>query len=192
MQVRNMTSHCCIHLLRRELDIDGVEILDLRLGRISLSIDPKVTSWKKIEKLLEGFGFEVIVDKEKVLVEQIRQAVIELVHNTTYNAMVRNSDFLVERFGMSYPYLSSIFSKHEHVTLEKFTIFHKIEKVKELIEYGDLTLSEIAFMMGYSSVQYLSTQFRSVTGQSVTEFKEAPAGPRAGIDRISGDFFGEA
>ena len=187
LQVKNMTCHCCIHLLRRELAIDGVEILDLRLGRISLSIDPKVTSWKKIEKLLEGFGFEVIVDKEKILVEQIRHAVIELVHNTTYNAMVRNSDFLVERFGMSYPYLSSVFSKHEQMTLEKFTIFHKIEKVKELIEYGELTLSEIAFMMGYSSVQYLSTQFRSVTGLSVTEYKESPSGQRGGIDRIRGD-----
>ena len=133
---------------------------------------------------MEGYGFEIIRDKEKMLVEQIKHAVIDLVHNSTYNAMVRKSDYLVERFGMSYPYISTLFSKHENVTLEKFTILHKIEKVKELIEYGELTLSEIAYMMGYSSVQYLSTQFKLVTGISVTEYKGARANLRSGVDRL--------
>ncbi|MEI6437055.1 MAG: AraC family transcriptional regulator, partial [Bacteroidota bacterium] len=130
--------------------MDGIEIQDIKLGTLLISIDPKKISWKKIEAILEGYGFEIIRDKEKMLVEQIKHAVIDLVHNSTYNAMVRNSDYLVERFGMSYPYISTLFSKHENVTLEKFTILHKIEKVKELIEYGELTLSEIAYMMGYS------------------------------------------
>jgi AraC family transcriptional regulator len=134
--------------------------------------------------MLESLGFEIIRDKEKALVEQIRLAVIELVHNSTYNAMVRNSDYLVERFGMSYPYISSLFSKHENTTLEKLIISNKIEKVKELIEYGDLTLSEIAYMMGYSSVQYLSTQFKSVTGVSVSDYKANPFRERKGVDGI--------
>jgi AraC-like DNA-binding protein len=164
--------------------VDGVEIHDIRLGEISLSYHPAKYPWKKIEKLLNDFGFEIIVEKEKLLIEQIKQAVIDLVHNTTYNAMVRNSDYLVERFGISYPYISSLFSKHENTTLEKFTIMNKIEKVKELIEYGELTLSEIAYMMGYSSVQYLSTQFKSVTGVSVTDYKADPFQERMGIDRI--------
>jgi AraC-like DNA-binding protein len=184
IQVKNMTCSCCIHLLRKELSIDGVEIHDIKLGILVLSIDPKKISWKRIEAILDMYGFEIIRDKEKVLVEQIKQAVIDLVHNTTYNAMVRNSDYLVERFSMSYPYMSSVFSKHEPTTLEKFTIFHKIEKVKELIEYGELTLSEIAFMMGYSSVQYLSTQFKSVTGVSVTEYRVTPDNRRSGLDRM--------
>ncbi len=119
-----------------------------------------------------------------MLVEQIKQAVIELVHHSTYNAMVRNSDYLVERFGMSYPYISSLFSKHESTTLEKFTILQKIEKVKELIEYADLTLSEIAYMMGYSSVQYLSTQFKTITGISVTDYKANPAIERKSLDAL--------
>jgi len=184
IHLKNMVCNCCIYLLKKELSIDGVEIHDIRLGEISLSYYPAKYPWKKIEELLNGFGFEIIVEKEKVLVEQIKQAVIELVHNSTYNAMVRNSDYLVERFGMSYPYLSTLFSKHENTTLEKFTILHKIEKVKELIEYGELTLSEIAYMMGYSSVQYLSTQFKSVTGVSVTDYKANPFQSRLGLDRI--------
>lgn len=144
------------------------------MGTITLTINPKITSWKKIEGILVKFGFEVIREKEKILVEQIKQSIIELVHHSTYNAMVRNSDYLVERFNMSYPYLSGLFSKHEKITLEKYIILHKIEKVKELIGYGDLSLSEIAYMMGYSSVQYLSTQFKAITGVSVTDYKINP------------------
>jgi AraC-like DNA-binding protein len=179
-----MNSDCCIHLLRKEFAVEGIEIVEIRLGTVTLALDPKKFSWKKVEAILEGYGFEIIRDKEKMLVEQIRQAVIELVHHSTYNAMVRNSDYLVERFGMSYPYISSLFSKHENTTLEKFTILHKIEKVKELIEYGELTLSEIAYMMGYSSVQYLSTQFKAVTGVSVTDYKANPYQERKGLNGI--------
>jgi AraC-like DNA-binding protein len=182
--VKNMTCSCCVHLLRKEFTMEGIEIIDIKLGTITLAHDPKKVPWKRIEGILEGYGFEIIVDKEKMIVEQIKQAVIDLVHNSTYNAMVRNSDYLVERFGMSYPYISTLFSKHEPNTLEKFTIHQKIEKVKELIEYGDLTLSEIAYMMGYSSVQYLSTQFRSVTGISVTDYKANPFQLRKGIDQL--------
>jgi AraC family transcriptional regulator len=179
-----MVCNCCIYLLKNELSVEGIEIHEIKLGEVSLSYYPSKYSWKKIEELLNRFGFEIIVGKEKVLVEQFKHAVIDLVHNSTYNAMVRNSDYLVERFGMSYPYISSLFSKHENTTLEKFTIQHKIEKVKELIEYGELTLSEIAYMMGYSSVQYLSTQFKSVTGISVTDYKSNPFKERKGNDRI--------
>lgn len=184
IQVKNMTSSCCIHLLRKEFSVDGIEILDIKLGTIVLSVNSKKITWKKIESILEGYGFEIIRNKEKLIVEQIKHAIIDLVHNSTYNAMVRNSDYLVERFGMSYPYISSLFSKHETTTLEKFIILHKIEKVKELIEYGELTLSEIAYIMGYSSVQYLSTQFKSVTGISVTEYKGTSGTNRLGLDML--------
>ncbi len=185
IHLKNMVCNCCIRLLRKELDIDGIIIHDIKLGTLDFSYDPKKISLKMIEKMLEDFGFEIILDKEKILVEQIKQAMIELIHNSTYNAMVKNSDYLVERFDMSYPYISSLFSKHENTTLEKFTIFHKIEKVKELIHYGELTLSEIAYMMGYSSVQYLSTQFKLVTGVSVTDYKANPTIERKPLDLLA-------
>jgi AraC-like DNA-binding protein len=88
--------------------------------------------------------------------------------------MIRNSDYLVGKFRKSYQYLSSLFSEKEGITLEKYIILQRIEKAKSLILEGELTLSEIAFMIGYSSVQYLSTQFKSITGVSVTEFKQNP------------------
>lgn len=184
IHVKNMVCNCCIRLLRKELDIDGITIHNIKLGTVELSYEPKKISLNIIEKMLEEYGFEIVIDKEKILVEQIKQALIELIHNSTYNAMVRNSDYLVERFGISYPYISTLFSKHENTTLEKFTILHKIEKVKELVHYGELSLSEIAYMMGYSSVQYLSTQFKAVTGVSVTDYKANPVIERKALDNL--------
>jgi AraC family transcriptional regulator len=184
IHVKNMVCNCCIRLLKKELDIDGIRVHNIKLGTIELSYAPEKVTLKMVEGMLEEFGFEIISDKEKILVEQIKQAMIELIHNSTYNAMVRNSDYLVERFNMSYPYISSLFSKHENITLEKFTILHKIEKVKELIHYGELTLSEIAYIMGYSSVQYLSTQFKSVAGISVTDYKANPVIERKALDNL--------
>lgn len=173
--LRNIMSRCCERLLRREFaDIEGAEIIAVSNGRVTISYHPEILSWKKLEKKLKDLDFDLIVDKEDILVEQIKSAVTELVHNTTYNAMVRNSDFLVGKFNLSYPYLSSVFSKKENITLEKFIINLKIQKVRELLRQEDITLSEIAFMMGYSSVQYLSAQFRKVTGMSVSEFRENP------------------
>jgi AraC-like DNA-binding protein len=179
-----MVCNCCIHLIRKELSLDGIEIHDIRLGYLAISYFPSKISWKKLEGILNEFGFEVLKDKESILVMQIKQAVIDMIHYSTFNAMVKNSDYLVGKFNISYPSISAIFSKQEKMTLEKFIILQKIEKVKELIEYGELTLSEIAYMMGYSSVQYLSTQFKTTTGISVTDYKSSPTITRKPLESL--------
>lgn len=178
-----MSCHCCIRLLKRILADAGIEVLDIRLGEAAIKFDPEQTSIEKISTLLKNEGFELVQDKEKQLVEQIKSSVIDLVHYSTYNAMVRNSDYMVEKFNLSYQHISTIFSKHEGTTLEKFIIRQKISKVKELVLAGELTLSEIAFMMGYSSVQYLSTQFKNIAGVSVTDYKRDK-------DKLFNDSFG--
>jgi len=115
----------------------------------------------------------MLITKQLIIVEQIKIAVIELVHYANNNnSIIRNSDYLMEKIGKSYQQLSNIFSEHEDQTLEKFIIAHKIEKSKRLLIQNELTLSEIAFQMGYSSVQYLSNQFKKTTGQTVSEFKK--------------------
>jgi AraC family transcriptional regulator len=182
--LKNMVCNCCIHLIRQAFSREPVEIREIRLGYLAIAYSPSRISWKKIEGILSEFGFEILEDKEKILVMQIKQAIIEMVHYSTYNAMVRNSDYLVEKFNISYPAISALFSRRENITLEKFIILQKIEKVKELIGYGELTLSEIAFMMGYSSVQYLSTQFRTVTGVSVTDYRNNPEIQRKPVESI--------
>ena len=180
-----MSCHCCLKLVRRLFEEHDIAVDDIGLGEATVTFDEEIFDLDTISRLLEKEDFELLVDKDKQLIEQIKSAVIDLVHHSTFNAMVRNSDYLVEKFNLSYQYISSIFSKEEGITLEKYIIHQKIEKAKELIQYGELTLSEIAFMMGYSSVQYLSTQFKSVTGVSVSEFKKEPGKYRQVLSDIT-------
>jgi AraC family transcriptional regulator len=181
-----MVCNCCMRIIRQELEKFPVTILHISLGEIKLSFDDDKISLKAIEEVLEKEGFPVVVDKEKILVEQIKTAVVELIHfANNKSSIIRNSDYLVEKLGTSYQILSTLFSKHEGITLEKFIIMHKIEKVKELLDYDELTLSEIAYDMGYSSVQYLSTVFKSITGISVSEYKKNPGIGRKVINNIS-------
>jgi AraC family transcriptional regulator len=169
-----MTSHCCVRVVKMDLEAIGVKVVDIRIGEVVVEHQESEELKKLIETTLEDSGFRIIKNQDKKLVEKIKMAVIDMVHNTTYNAMVRNSDFLVGKFNKSYQHLSSIFSKHEGITLEKFIINKRIEKVKSMIFEGEMSLSEIAFITGYSSVQYLSTHFKSISGISVTEFKTDP------------------
>jgi len=140
---------------------------------------------QKLTEILNRYGFEIIKDKDIILVEQIKQSVIELIHYmNNMNSVVRKSEYLVEKLGKSYSHLSRVFSKHEPITLEKYIILQKIERIKELIDQDELTLSEIAYMMDYSSVQYLSNQFKKITGYSVTEYKNQPEGKKSFLDDI--------
>ena len=125
------------------------------------------------------------LEKEEALVEKIKQALIELIHlSNNNNSIIRNSDYLVEKTGMNYQYLSSLFKQKEKITLEKYIILLKIEKAKELITYNELSLSEISYMMGYSSVQYLSSQFKNITGLTVSQFKQSPNKSRKPLNKI--------
>lgn len=184
LRIKNMVSNSCILLVKIYLVEIGVEINEIHLGEVRISYNPKLISRKSITDKLDSEGFPVIVSKEEVLVEELKKAIIDLVHHSTFNAMVRNSDYLVERFSVSYQYLSGVFSKMEGITLEKYIILHKIEKAKALIMEDELSLSEIAFMMGYSSSQYLSTQFKSIVGVSVTDFKKDPGKYRVALEEL--------
>jgi len=174
LNVKNMVSNCCVRLVRDVLEKSDATIISIRMGEIAFSFDPLIHNEPFYIELLATEGFETLMSREEQIIEKIKLVVIELVHKAgNVNSIIRNSDYLVERMGMSYSYLSSVFSTYEHITLEKFIILHKIEKVKELIEYGEFTLSEIALQLGYSSVQYLSNQFRQISGVSVSEYKRS-------------------
>ena len=169
-----MICDCCVRVVKMDLEAIGIEVLEIKAGQAKIKYKPSDIGEKDIEDKLAESGFSIIKNNDKKLVEEIKQAVFHMVHYSTYNAMVRNSDFLVGKFNKSYQHLSTLFSKHEGITLEKHIINQRIEKVKALIFEEEMSLSEIAFITGYSSVQYLSTQFKSITGISVTEFKKDP------------------
>lgn len=183
--VGNMVCSCCCRVLREELQNIGIEVLSVKLGRAEVSYDITKISLENIRERLTQNGFELITDKDKALVEQIKIAVTELIHYyNNANSLIRNSDYLVEKLGYSYPHLSKLFSQHEGQTLEKYIILQKTEKIKSLLNENSYSLSEIAYMMGYSSVQYLSNQFRKVTGLTMSEYKTLGSSERKALSEL--------
>ena len=183
--LKSMVCNSCIKTVRKLLEDYQIEIQKINLGEVTVILFNNQITEHQIEETFIENGFDILKNKDDILIEQIKIAIIELVHKSNYmNSIIRNSDYLVEKLGYSYQYLSAVFSKKENRTLENFIILHRIEKVKEMLSYKDLSLSEIAFEMGYSSVQYLSSQFKKITGVSVNEYKNADCKNRIVIKEI--------
>ncbi len=185
IHIKNMVCSCCLRVIREEFEKAGIIVEEIRLGQATISYDPAAQSLEDVQAILVELGTDLIDTRENRLVEEIKRTVFELIHQmNNVDSIVRKSDYMVEKMGLSYSYLSRIFSTHEHLTLEKFIILNKIERIKELIDQEELTLSEIAFMMDYSSVQYLSNQFKHTTGMTVSEYKESDRSSKRPLDQL--------
>jgi len=184
--IRNMVSTRCIRSVSDAIKNCGArEEEKTTLGKAVISYKAGKFRKEDFVKALLQDGFELIENKEGQTIEQIKVAAIELVyHANNANSLIRNSDYLSEKVGIPYTSLSKLFSENTGSTLEKYIILLKIEKVKELLSYNEYTLSEIAYMMGYSSVQYLSNQFRQVTGYTVSEYKTRGINDRRPLDKL--------
>lgn len=182
--LKNMVCRHCIEAaldVFRELDL---EVTGIKLGEATLAHPTDEIDFALLNKKLSGKGFEIIEDKEKRTVEQVKTAIIQFIHQMDTPPEVKNSVYLSEKLGHSYAWLSKLFSRHEGITIEKYIILQKIERVKELVSYDEKSLSEIAFDLGYSSVQHLSSQFRSVTGMPVTAYKKLDVKPRRALNEV--------
>ena len=183
--IRNMVCSCGTRLVKEDLTRLGVTVLDVKLGEATISYDPEKISKNQIDAVLQELGMGLIRDKDELVVEQIKQTIIELVHYmNNVDSIVRQSEFLVEKMGKSYQTLSKLFSKTEPITLEKYIILQKIERVKELAMEDKISLSEIAWMMDYSSPHHLSNQFKLITGISLSDFKKDPAAYKKPINNL--------
>lgn len=177
-----MVCECCKRLIVMLLEKEEIPYISVGMGKI---IFPKNIDNNIISAFLRRNKFKQISDKNLILVNEIKLAIIELVHySNNNNSIIRNSDYLVEKVGRSYQQLSSLFAEYENRTLEKYIIAHKIERTKTLILRNEMSLSEIAFQMGYSSVQYLSNQFKKTTGITVSEFKKLDNPTLLEVDKI--------
>ena len=178
----------CRHCIEAVLSVFrqlNLEVTAIELGKVTLKADWTEIDKPRLEELLQQNGFELIEDRETKLVEQIKTLIIQMIHHEDTLPEIKNSVYLSQQLGVSYAYLSKLFSKNEHLTIEKFTILQKIERVKELLSYEELTLSEIAFNLGYRSVQHLSNQFKAVTGMSVSTFKKLDNKGRKAINELT-------
>lgn len=172
LHIKNMVCPRCILVIEKELSELGARVLSIELGHVTITI-PSHLSIEKIDKKLKEFGFELLDDKEEVTVEQIKIIVLSFIEKLEMSQVeVTLSEYLGKEIGKNYNYLSKLFSKRESQTIENYYIQKRIGRVKELLDYDELSLSEIAVKLGYSSVHYLSSQFRKVTGLSVSEHKK--------------------
>lgn len=183
LYVKNMVCDRCIRIVKEEMEGLNLDVRSIKLGEVVLTATPDLD---RVRRSLERNGFELIDDKRVRLIEQIKTLIINSVRRDDHNkdTAVKYSTMIANELGYDYRYLSNLFSSIENVTIEKYIIHQKIERVKELLVYNELTLSEIAYRMGYSSVQHLSNQFKKVTGFTPSYFKSIKENKRIPLDKV--------
>lgn len=179
-----MVCNRCIMVVQNEFEKMGLNVTNIKLGEVTLETAPTDADKRKVEAKLVDLGFEIIDDRRSRIIEKIKAVIIELVHRQNGEMKSNLSDILSQKLNHDYNYLSNLFSEIEGTTIEKYFIAQKIEKVKELLVYDELTLSEIAYTLNYSSVAYLSNQFKKVTGLTPSHFKQIKADKRKPLDKV--------
>jgi AraC-like DNA-binding protein len=162
----------CQMLVKAELEKLGLRYIDVKIGEADIIDDILPEQLQLLDLNLKKSGLQLMDNKKSILVEKIKSAIIELVHYTDEQLKVNLSEYLSEKLNYDYTYLANLFSEVKGITIEKFFLTHKIEKVKELIVYDELNLTEIAHKMHYSSIAHLSNQFKKVTGLTPSHFKK--------------------
>ncbi len=188
LRIKNMVCPRCSKVVKEELDKLGYTTTVERLGLARIEYSGNPPDMNEIAKILEKNGFDLLVDKTAKIIDNIKTLIIDLIYQDGLEEMNINlSEYLVQKLNHDYSYLSTLFSSVESITIEKYFILQKIERVKELLIYDELTLSEIAYRLGYSNVQYLSNQFKKITGMSPSQFKSLRDKARYPIDTIGSD-----
>ncbi len=185
VHIKNMVCDRCIRVVRTELEQLGLEVKGVELGKATITTDGGPPNLEAIKSVLEANGFEVLEDRKAQVVEQVKGLILELIQGGELEHMdVNLSRYLAKQLGMNYAYLSGLFSSVAGITIERFMILQKIERVKEQLACNELSLSEIAYDLGYSSVQHLSAQFKTVTGLSPSHFKGLRSPARRSLDHV--------
>lgn len=179
-----MVSNRCKIAVKEDLTKLGLHFVIVDLGEVEVmeNISPELRN--QIKTVLLKSGFELMDDKRAVLIEKIKNAIIEMVHHSDAVIKINFSNYLSEKLNHDYTYMSNLFSEVQGTTIEQFIIAHKIERIKELIIYGELNITEIAWKMNYSSVAHLSNQFKKVTGLSPSHFKKLKDKRRSPLEEI--------
>lgn len=174
----------CKIVVKDELTKLGLHCIVVDLGEVEIAGTITPEQRDQVHIALLRSGLELMDDKRSMLIQRIKQVIIELVHYSEEPLRVKFSEYLSQKLNYDYTYLANIFSEVQGITIEKFIISHKIERVKELLVYDQLTLSEIAFLMHYSSVSHLSAQFKKVTGLTPSHFKQIKTQRRNMLDDL--------
>jgi len=181
--VKNMVCDRCIKVLRDELGAKNIELLEIELGKLKLNINETQETYVLVS-ILENNGFALIDSPEKQLVEQVKIELIKLLKELPLDLQQKLSAYLEEKLNREYSKISKVFSFNEHITIEKYFIKLKIEKVKELIQGQGHNFTEISQLLDYSNIQHLSRQFKNGTGMSLSKYRSDQKYFRTSLDRI--------
>ena len=179
-----MVCRRCKMAVESEFEKLGIQPLSVELGEVNLSTPLNDEQTRAINSQLTSLGFELIDDKKSKTIERIKNLIIDLVHHRDNDLKVNLSTYISSEIGQDYSALSNLFSEVEGTTIEQFFITQKIEKVKELLTYNELSLSEIAWQLNYSSISHLSNQFKKITGFSPSHFKQLKDKKRKQIEDL--------
>lgn len=174
----------CKMVVESEFEKLGLQTVSVELGEVELKNTITENQKEALLKNLKVFGFDLIDDKKSKTVEKIKNLIVDLVHHKNNELKINLSDYLAENLNQDYNSLSNLFSEIENTTIEKYFISQKIEKVKELLVYNELSLSEIADILNYSNVAHLSNQFKKITGFTPTHFKQLKDKKRIEIENL--------
>jgi len=182
--IKNMVCPRCITAVSYIMKELAIPYTTIKLGEVELSSTLNLQKKMALSIRLQESGFNLINNRKSQLIEQMKTLVVDKIHHSSEALDIKWADYIGCKIHLDYKYLSSLFSSVESITFEQYIINQKIERVKELIVYDELTLSEIAFKMNYSSVAYLSNQFKKVTGMTPTQFKNSVVKNRKFLDDI--------
>ena len=174
----------CKMVVKAELGKLGLQYSSVELGEAEVNGTISEIQHQQLKSGLLKSGLELMDDKKSVLIQKIKNVIIELVHYSDEPLTINFSDHLSQKLSHDYTYLANLFSEVQGITIEKFIIAHKIERVKELLVYNELSLTEIAYLMHYSSVAHLSAQFKKVTGLTPSHFKQLKDKRRSMLDDV--------
>lgn len=184
LYIKYMVSLRCKMVVKEALEKLGLRYIILELGCVDIMDDLTNNQRKELHQTLLKSGLELMDDKKAVLIEKIKNIIIEMVHYTDELPKVNYSDYISEKVGLDYTHISKVFSEVKGITIEHFIIAHKIERVKELLLYDELNLTQISYMMNYSSVAHLSKQFKKVTGLTPSFFKQLKDKKRIALENV--------
>jgi len=185
MVIKNMVCNRCIMVVEQQYKAAGIQPLQVKMGEVELARTPTKQQLATLDGLLRAVGFEILDDKKQKTIEQIKNFIISKVQSGDIEEHFSLSDFLGKKLHKEYTQLSRLFPEVESITIEQFYILQKIEKVKEWLAYDELTLSEIYWKLGYSSVAHLSAQFKKITGLTPSEFKKLNEKNRNALDKVT-------
>ncbi len=184
LYIKYMVSIRCKMVVKAELEKLGLHYLVVDFGEVEIADHISAEKRDQLKNSLLKSGLELMDDKKAILIEKIKSVIVEMVHYDDDKPRTNFSDFLTEKLSYDYTYLANLFSEVTGVTIEYFIIAHKIERVKELLIYDELNLTEISYKLNYSSVAHLSTQFKKVTGLTPSFYKQLKKKRRSAKDNV--------